>query len=79
MRRIASTVLGLVLFVGALNAASSQVISAGQLMYIGTLDKKLLVFDEDKEEVVGQIELSGIHALRLCQPIKRRCTSSVPG
>jgi hypothetical protein len=33
---------------------------AAQLMYIGTLDKKLLVIDEDKEEVVGEIELGGI-------------------
>jgi hypothetical protein len=31
-----------------------------QLMYIGTLDKKLLVIDEDKEEVVDQIQLGGI-------------------
>lgn len=29
-------------------------------MYIGTLDKKLLVIDEDKEEVVGAIPLEGI-------------------
>ena len=41
-------------------AAPAQMVSSGQLMYIGTLDKKLLVFDEDKEEVVGQIPLSGI-------------------
>ena len=31
-----------------------------QLMYIGTLDRKLLVIDENKEEVVGQIQLGGI-------------------
>jgi DNA-binding beta-propeller fold protein YncE len=29
-------------------------------MYIGTLDKKLLVLDEDKEDVVDQIQLDGI-------------------
>jgi DNA-binding beta-propeller fold protein YncE len=32
----------------------------GKLAYIGTLDKKLLVFDEDKEEVVDEIQLGGI-------------------
>jgi hypothetical protein len=30
------------------------------LMYIGTLDHKLLIIDQDKEEVVGEIPLSGI-------------------
>jgi len=39
---------------------SSQMVSAGHLMYVGTLDKKLLVFDEDKEEVIDQIPLTGI-------------------
>jgi DNA-binding beta-propeller fold protein YncE len=38
----------------------AQVRSSGHLMYVGTLDKKLLVFDEDKEEVVDQIQLTGI-------------------
>src|SRR5579871_6367324 len=37
-----------------------QAARAGQLMYIGTLDKKLLVIDEDKEEIVDQIALEGI-------------------
>src|SRR5271154_7135138 len=42
-------------------AASAQTLStAAHLAYIGTLDKKLLIYDEDKEEVVGQIELQGI-------------------
>lgn len=40
--------------------ASAQIASSGHLMYIGTLDKKLLVIDEDKEEVVGAIPLDGI-------------------
>ena len=40
--------------------ASAQIGSSGHLMYIGTLDKKLLVIDEDKEEVVGAIPLDGI-------------------
>ena len=39
---------------------SSQAARAGQLMYIGTLDKKLLIIDEDKEEIAGQIALEGI-------------------
>jgi DNA-binding beta-propeller fold protein YncE len=39
---------------------SSQLLPAEQLMYVGTLDKKLLVFDEDKQEVVGEIPLTGI-------------------
>src|ERR1700674_2875947 len=30
------------------------------LAYIGTLDKKLLIYDENKEEVVGEIPLQGI-------------------
>ena len=34
--------------------------SSGPLMYIGTLDKKLLVFDEGRQEVVDQIPLGGI-------------------
>ncbi len=33
---------------------------SGQFMYLGTLDKKLLVIDEDKEDVVDQIQLGGI-------------------
>jgi len=39
---------------------SGQAVSAGQLMYIGTLDKKILVLDEDQEKVVGEIALDGI-------------------
>jgi DNA-binding beta-propeller fold protein YncE len=34
--------------------------TSSQLMYVGTLDKKLLVIDEGKEEVVGEIPLGGI-------------------
>jgi DNA-binding beta-propeller fold protein YncE len=41
-------------------AALCGAASAAQLMYIGTLDKKLLVIDEDKEEVVDTIALGGI-------------------
>jgi DNA-binding beta-propeller fold protein YncE len=45
---------------GASIGASAQAVSSGHLMYVGTLDKKLLVFDEDREEVIGSIELGGI-------------------
>jgi hypothetical protein len=34
--------------------------SLAGLAYIGTLDKKLLVYDENKEEVAGEIPLQGI-------------------
>src|SRR5437867_11991136 len=34
--------------------------SSERLMYVGTLDKKFLVIDELKEEVVGEIPLGGI-------------------
>jgi hypothetical protein len=40
--------------------AFGQAATSGQLMYIGTLDKKLLILDENKEEVVGEIPLDGI-------------------
>lgn len=33
---------------------------AGHVMYMGTLDKRLLVIDEDQEEVVSEIPLSGV-------------------
>jgi WD40 repeat protein len=44
----------------ALQAAPEESLSRPGLMYIGTLDKKLLVFDEDKQEVVGEIPTAGI-------------------
>jgi DNA-binding beta-propeller fold protein YncE len=56
MRALLIAALGFLVCCGA----PAQMVSSGQLMYIGTLDKKLLVFDEDKEEVVGEIPLSGI-------------------
>jgi DNA-binding beta-propeller fold protein YncE len=37
-------------------------------MYIGTLDKKLLVIDEDKADVVGQIALGGIPRSTVLSP-----------
>jgi DNA-binding beta-propeller fold protein YncE len=57
MRALAIAVVGVLACCGM---PAAQMISSGQLMYVGTLDKKLLVFDEDKEEVVGEIPLSGI-------------------
>ena len=33
---------------------------SARLMYVGTLDKKLLIMDEDKDAVVGEIPLGGI-------------------
>ncbi len=43
-------------------AADSPQTMAGHagLMYVGTLDHKILVIDQDKEEVVGEIPLTGI-------------------
>ena len=38
-----------------------QAVSTGQFMYIGTLNKKLLVIDENKEEVVAEIPLTDWH------------------
>jgi len=46
--------LSLTLWLSPVAAATTH------LAYIGTLDKKLLVYDEDKEEVVGEIPLQGI-------------------
>jgi hypothetical protein len=48
------------LALGVCSLLPAQAVSSGHLMYIGTLDKKLLILDEDKEDVVGQIDLEGI-------------------
>jgi DNA-binding beta-propeller fold protein YncE len=54
-------IIALALFaISASVGASAQAVSSDHLMYVGTLDKKLLVFDEDREEVVGSIDLGGI-------------------
>ena len=34
--------------------------SGAGFAYIGTLDKKILVYDENKEDVVGEIQLQGV-------------------
>jgi len=44
----------------AYSMAVAQTPPSSQLMYVGTLDKKLLVIDENKEAVVGEIPLGGI-------------------
>lgn len=56
MKRIVPILLTIAL--GAV--ANGQMTSSGQFMYIGTLNKKLLVIDENKEDVVGEIPLGGI-------------------
>jgi DNA-binding beta-propeller fold protein YncE len=57
MKTIFLVVLALVVCqLGSTQTASSS----GPLMYVGTLDKKLLVIDEGKQEVVDQIPLGGI-------------------
>jgi hypothetical protein len=43
-----------------LSAKAQTQLSSGGLMYIGTLDHKLLVIDEQKDEVVGEIPLVGV-------------------
>src|SRR5437016_3289703 len=40
--------------------AAKTVVPSHAYMYVGTLDHKLLIFDEDKEEVAGEIALGGI-------------------
>jgi hypothetical protein len=57
----------LILVVAFLTSGSCNIVraadgasTAGHLMYVGTLDRKLLVFDEDKEAVVGEIPLAGV-------------------
>lgn len=47
-------------FATVMAAPSVAQTSVNGLMYVGTLDKKLLIIDEDKEEVVGEIPLAGV-------------------
>src|SRR5215467_10592471 len=54
MRKLTLVVCCLVYSMAAAQVPSSR------LMYVGTLDKKLLVIDEAKEDVVGEIPLGGI-------------------
>ncbi|MDQ1468616.1 MAG: hypothetical protein QOJ99_96 [Bryobacterales bacterium] len=59
LRSLGTGVLfGALCWVAPLAAQTSS--SAAGFAYIGTLDKKLLVFDENKEEIVSEIPLEGI-------------------
>ncbi len=53
-----SLLCGVLCWVPLLAAQTSN--SAAGLAYIGTLDKKLLIYDENKEDVIGEIPLQGI-------------------
>jgi hypothetical protein len=47
-------------FIGGASLDAATVTSASGFAYIGTLDHKLLIYDEEKEEVAGEIPLGGI-------------------
>jgi DNA-binding beta-propeller fold protein YncE len=51
---------------------TSQTATGDGLMYIGTLDHKLLVIDEDKEEVVGEIPLAGVPRATALTPDQKK-------
>jgi hypothetical protein len=61
-RRLRRTVRVAAIFVGAAAgwSAPPRPVTTGGFAYIGTLDHKLLVLDEEKEEVVGEILLGGV-------------------
>ena len=46
--------------------------SVNGLMYVGTLDKKLLIIDEDKEEVVGEIPIAGVPRMTALSADKKK-------
>jgi DNA-binding beta-propeller fold protein YncE len=71
MRTIIAVITIVVLAAPGLAAAESSLSHPG-LMYIGTLDKKLLVFDEDKEEVVGEIAMTGVPRLTAVSADKKQ-------
>jgi hypothetical protein len=56
--KLSLAVLALLLSSGLGPAARAA--DADHLAYIGTLDHKLLILDEDKEAVVGEIQLGGV-------------------
>lgn len=58
LAKLSLTVLAILLTSGAVPAARAA--DTGHLAYIGTLDHKLLILDEDKEAVVGEIQLGGV-------------------
>src|SRR6516165_1558321 len=51
-------------------AAAGQ--TPARLMYVGTLDKKLLIIDEDKEAVAGEVPLGGIPRTVVLSPDKKK-------
>jgi len=51
-------------------AAAGQ--TPARLMYVGTLDKKLLIIDEDKEAVAGEVQLGGIPRTVALSPDKKK-------
>jgi len=56
MRQVSRILSAVVLCVGVGWAAPPEsTTSAGGFAYIGTLDRKLLVLDEDKEQIVAEI------------------------
>jgi WD40 repeat protein len=59
MKTIIAGIATALLTLPSLLAAEGSLSRPG-LMYIGTLDKKLLIFDEDREEVVGEIPMAGV-------------------
>ena len=60
VRRTLGAGLLLVTLCGVSPLAAQTSVSVSGLAYIGTLDKKLLIYDENKEAVVGEIPLQGI-------------------
>jgi hypothetical protein len=67
MKKLVPVLLSLAL-AGLIAAPAAK---ASQLMYIGTLDKKLLVIDEDKEEIVDQVQLGGIPRTTALSPDRK--------
>jgi WD40 repeat protein len=57
---LAAVAVFLMLGSGAVVRAADTGTTPNHLMYVGTLDHKLLVFDEDKEAVIGEIPLGGV-------------------
>src|ERR1700687_5970495 len=68
MKRLVVALFG-VLWCGI---AAGQPVPSAQLMFVGTLDKKLLVIDEEKEEVIGEIALGGIPRTTAVSPDRKK-------
>jgi WD40 repeat protein len=74
MRKLMFLVCCMAFVVCCLESSSVAVAqtSSERLMYIGTVDKKLLIIDEDKEEVVGEIPLGGIPRMTALSADKKK-------